>query len=131
MTETPCRRATATFVPALGLHLGQDVNFRGTQIDATRVSRLQITIRKRRYGPESTDEAGQALPSRLYAQMADHTRFGLTPFFDRIQDGMEDFFGGQRVAWKYRAILDVIKTTVVRVRKLQHYGAAGNFFSVG
>jgi len=43
--------------------------------------------------------------------MADHTRFGFTPFFDRIQDGIEDFFGGRRVARKYWAILDVIKTT--------------------
>src|SRR3981189_2124002 len=62
--------------------------------------------------------------------MADRIRLRFAAVVDGRKDGAKNLCGHQSIAWKHRAILDIVETTVFRVQELQNNRAADNVIPV-
>src|SRR5262245_43378522 len=104
----------ADVVSPLRLHLRQDSLFRGAKVNTESISRFHEVIREVG-GLKAAHEIRQALPSRLNAEMADCLLFGLTTFFDRVEDSLENLTGGGFLTGEDGTVLDIVETAIRRV----------------
>src|SRR6267154_1947728 len=112
----------ADVVPALGLHLSEDLLLRRAQIDVESVPRLHVVVLVVR-GLESLNETRGTPPPGLDPQMADRFLFRLAVLRDALEDRLEHLPGGRLVLGKHRTVLHVIKGSAGGVRPLRHQRA--------